>query len=112
MQGCNSSGKGNYTKMVLQNMTYREIIDQYIKAKTPEERQNCQFTMTCMIANNHLPHIEEKVNTMRKTVAREKEQRERLETKLTVGFVIMLLAVLFQSQISMTSILTALMRLF
>ena len=38
---------------------YTPIITQYKEAKSAKERQDCLFTIVCMIANNHLHDIEE-----------------------------------------------------
>jgi len=73
---------------------YKPIITQYKEAKTAKERQDCLFTIVCMIANNHLHDIE--------------ENQQRLDAKIKKVFLMggaILLAILFSDQISLTAII-------
>ena len=69
---------------------YKPVIEQYERSESMEDRIECLFTMTKMIATNHLHDIE-------------KNQQKLWKATIGIGVVI-LLAILFSDQVSLTKI--------
>lgn len=76
---------------------YREIIDGCDHAETQKEKLTWTVAALKMIVNNHLPHIEYEIRQTRRVNI--------------VSAILILLAILFQSQISLTSLIEWFMRL-
>lgn len=77
---------------------YDAALEQADKAQTEKEKTNSILSIVKTMATNHLPTMEEKI--------------DRNNRKMLIGMLVILLAVLFQDQLSLPEIFAFLMRLF